>query len=151
MTPLVARASMMIAAQPERIFDAFVEPEALRAFWLAEASAPLRIGQPAHWTFLVPGAAAEATATTLDRPHRLAWDWSDGTKVEITIEPEGGETAVSVACSGFDGPAETQVATALATTEGFSIVLSDLKTWLESGRSAGLTAAKARLIIARGC
>ena len=151
MTPLVARASMMIAAQPERIFDAFVEPEALRAFWLAEASAPLRVGQPAHWTFLVPGAAAEATATTLDRPHRLAWNWSDGTKVEITIEPEGGETAVSVACSGFDGPAETQVATALATTEGFSIVLSDLKTWLESGRSAGLTAAKARFIIARGC
>ncbi len=151
MTPLVARASTMIAAEPARILDAFVEPDMLSRFWLASASAPLRLGQASHWTFLVPGAEAEATATALDRPHRLAWDWSDGTGVEITLEPEGAETVVAIACSGFDGSAETQVATALVTTEGFAIVLADLKTLLESGQSAGLTAAKARLIIARGC
>lgn len=151
MTPLISRASTMIAASPDRIFDAFVEPEWLCRFWLASASAPLCLGQPVRWTFLVPGAEADTTATALDRPHRLAWDWSDDTRVEITLEPEAEETVVSIACSGFGGPAETQVATALATTEGFAIVLSDLKTLLEGGRSAGLTAAKARLIIARGC
>jgi uncharacterized protein YndB with AHSA1/START domain len=151
MSEPVARASMMIAAAPERVFDALVEPDSLRRYWLAAASAPLRLGQPARWTFLVPGAEAETTATALDRPHRLAWDWSDGTTVEITIEAEGAETVVAVACSGFAGDAQARLATALATTEGFAIVLADLKTWLETGRPAGLTAAKARLITARGC
>jgi hypothetical protein len=37
----------------------------------------------------------------------------------------------------------------LAATEGFAIVLADLKTLLESGTSAGITSAKAKLIALR--
>jgi len=53
-------------------------------------------------------------------------------------------TLVSVAVSGFTGEGILEQAT--ATIEGFSIVLCDLKTLLESGASANLVRDKAELI-----
>jgi hypothetical protein len=49
-----------------------------------------------------------------------------------------------VQCSGFAG--EQSLAVATGTAEGFSIVLCDLKTLLETGRSANLVRDKAELI-----
>ncbi|MES2603948.1 MAG: hypothetical protein V4603_03365, partial [Pseudomonadota bacterium] len=57
-----------------------------------------------------------------------------------------GRTRVSVETSEFSGSdAAEQV---VNTTEGFTIVLCDLKTLLETGRSANLVRAKAELITA---
>ena len=56
---------------------------------------------------------------------------------------------MTIVNDGFSGVAHDQVEAALNSTEGFAIVLSDLKTLLEQGKSAGLTKAKARLIEAR--
>ena len=47
-------------------------------------------------------------------------------------------------CAGFAGP--DLLAQATDTIEGFSIVLCDLKTLLETGRSANLVRDKAELI-----
>jgi hypothetical protein len=57
---------------------------------------------------------------------------------------DGGATQVSVAVSGFAGAGMLEQAT--GTIEGFSIVLCDLKTLLESGNSANLVRDKAELI-----
>ncbi|MDI1274172.1 hypothetical protein [Polaromonas sp.] len=60
----------------------------------------------------------------------------------MTFKPQGaGATVVSVVASGFMEAAE-----AVGATEGFSIVLCDLKTLLESGISANLVRDKAELI-----
>ena len=53
-------------------------------------------------------------------------------------------TRVSVAVSGFAGAGILEQAT--GTIEGFSIVLCDLKTLLESGTSANLVRDKSELI-----
>lgn len=143
-----ARVTMWIEASPLDVFDAFVEPARLAAFWLSKADAPLAVGRTVRWRFMVEGAEARATATVTERGKRLAWDWGES-HVDIALEPFDGGTAVTLVNDRFNQPGMTPVESALNATEGFAIVLCDLKTLLESGKSAGLTKGKARLIEAR--
>ena len=64
----------------------------------------------------------------------------------VTLETFGSGTAVTIVNADFPGGHDDQVEVALNSTEGFAIVLCDLKTLLEQGRPAGLVRAKARLI-----
>lgn len=57
-----------------------------------------------------------------------------------------GETAVTLVNDNFPQQGDARVDVALNATEGFAIVLADLKTYLESGTSAGISRAKAKLI-----
>ncbi len=141
-----ASVSMLIEASPAAIYAAFVGPEWLTRFWLRSANMPLAIGRTARWEFMVPGAETETTATRLEQDRALSWRWSDGTSTSIDLEPMGDVTAVTVVCRDFAGDTSEQVEAALNACEGFTIVLCDLKTLLETGTSAGLVASKARLI-----
>jgi uncharacterized protein YndB with AHSA1/START domain len=143
---LRARVTMFIQASPDRVYSAFVEPEQLTKFWLSKASGPLRLGNTVHWNFLVEGTEIDATATTMDPARKLVWDWSDGSRVSIDFEEVDGGTAVTLVNDNFPQLGDERVAAALNATEGFAIVLADLKTYLESGTSAGISRAKAKLI-----
>jgi uncharacterized protein YndB with AHSA1/START domain len=147
--PPRARVTMLIEASAKDVYDAFIEPEILSRFWLSRSSGPLRVGEAVVWDFMVDGASAQTIATRLHTHSHIEWQWPDGA-VEIKFEPFDTGTAVTLINSGFQGDHPEQVEQALNATEGFAIVLSDLKTLLETGRSAGLTKAKAQLIQARG-
>lgn len=137
---------MIVRAAPAEIISAFVEPRKLAGFWLSASSAPLALGTTVHWKFLVPGAETDTTVTALEPGRRLAWKWSDGTTVDVELEELDGATAVTIVNAGFKGTADEIVNAALNATEGFSLVLADLKTMLESGTSANIVRDKARLI-----
>jgi uncharacterized protein YndB with AHSA1/START domain len=139
-----ARAEMLIRSSAQSCFDAFVNPDTIVKFWLDKTTGPLKPGATVTWHFMVPGAEDGVTVTEFSSPERLAFDWSDGIHVEMTFKPQGaGATVVSVVATGFKEAAE-----AVGATEGFSIVLCDLKTLLESGVSANLVRDKAELIAA---
>ena len=139
-------ASMLIRRPPGEVFAAFVNPTMLRKFWLSDASGPLAPGARVRWKFMVPGAEADVFVGRFEAPHHLSFDWSGGVHVDMAFESlESGTTRVSVAVSGFTG--DDILGQATATVEGFSIVLCDLKTLLESGNSANLVRDKAELII----
>lgn len=146
MTAIRARVTMWMDCPPERVFDAFVQPAALTCFWLSAADDALAVGRTVRWSFLVAGAEVDTTATRLERARELAWDWSDGSRVAIEFEPVDGGTAVTLVNDRFDGDA---VEAALNATEGFALVLADLKTWIETGASAGIVRGKAKLIALR--
>lgn len=141
-----ARVSMIVRAPPAEIISAFVEPDKLTDFWLSSSSAPLAVGATVHWKFMVPGAEVDTTATTLEPERAIAWSWSDGTTVDVELEEIDGATAVTVVNAGFQGTPEEIVEATLNATEGFALVLADLKTMLESGFSANIVRDKARLI-----
>lgn len=146
MSKPIAVAEILIRKPAADIFRAFREPGELEKFWLAKASGALEVGTTVEWDFMVEGAYAEATATELVPGEKIAWKWNDGSAVEIfLVEIEDG-TVVRVENSGFAGTEEEKVATALESTQGFTIVLCDLKILLETGKSPGLTKDKARLI-----
>lgn len=80
------------------------------------------------------GAEDTVTVTEFSPPGHLAFTWSDGSTVDMDFTPQGSRaTVVRVVAKGFKDAAE-----AVGATEGFSIVLCDLKTLLESGASASL-------------
>ncbi len=139
-------ASMLIRRPPAEVFSAFVNPMMLRKFWLSDASGPLAPGARVKWKFMVPGAEVDVVVRRFEAPHDLVFDWSGGLHVEMNFEPIDGEaTRAAVSVSGFAG--EGMLEQAVGTIEGFSIVLCDLKTLLETGTSAGLVRDKAALII----
>jgi uncharacterized protein YndB with AHSA1/START domain len=138
-------ASMLIRRGPAEIFDAFVDPDTLCRFWLDAASGPLAPDAVVEWRFKVPGVSDTITVTGFERPRRLSFRFSDGIEAVMTFEfHDGDATRVAVTCAGF--PEKELLARATDTVEGFSIVLCDLKSLLETGRSANLVRDKAELI-----
>ena len=138
-------ASMLIRRPPGEVFAAFVNPIMLRKFWLQDASGPLAPRARVKWTFMVPGAEETVQVRSFEAPQHLAFDWSDGVQVDMTFaawEPDA--THVRAAVSGLR--AEGQPQQVANVIEGFSIVLCDLKTLLETGASANLVRDKAELI-----
>ena len=127
--------------------DAFAEPDRITAFWLASTSGPLAKGARLTWHFMVPGVSDTLTVDACDRPHRIQLRWSDGSMTRIEFsEYAKGRTKVSVSAEVPE--TADHMDQVVNTAEGFTIVLCDLKTLLESGRSANLVRDKAELIAA---
>jgi uncharacterized protein YndB with AHSA1/START domain len=146
----VAKVSMLVRCPPAKAFEAFVHPEFLTKFWLSRASGPLEPGKTVTWDFMVPGASAKTHVEEMlhDRLIRLSWD--DATTVSFAFEPySDGGTRIEVINAGFSGDAEEVMAAALEATQGFTIVLCDLKAYLEHGQSMGFVRDKALLIEAK--
>ena len=140
-----SKSSMLIRRPVAEVFRAFVEPRMLTSFWLEATTGPLAKGAEVTWRFLVPGATETVTVTAFDDQRHIAFDWSNGISVSMTFEPYGkSSTRLAVEATGFRG--KTAEAAVVDATEGFTIVLCDLKTLLETGHSAGLVRDKAELI-----
>ena len=149
--PVVAKASLLIRRPAAAAFNAFTDPALLTQFWLNRASAPLTAGARVEWEFMVPGAKDTVEVLELVANQRLVIRWSDNTRAEWTFTAvDDSTTIVSVQHTGFSGPAHEAAAMAVESTQGFAIVLCDLKTLLETGTSAGLVRDKARLIAMDG-
>ena len=146
MAELLARAKMPIRRPAIEVFNAFVRPDLITKFWLEGTTGPLGQGAQVEWQFMVPGATEQVRVTAFEEPRRIAFVWS-GSALQVDMkffEEHQGVTVVSIEVRGFkDEDGTDQVVDA---TEGFSIVLCDLKVLLESGHSASLVKDKAELM-----
>ena len=140
---VVAKATFLIRKPANEVFNAFVDPQMLTRFWLSHASQPLALGQTAHWEFMVPGASVDTYVTAMEPNERIDFAWSDGSTVSLRFESICEGTIVRVENAGFQGSPEEIVENALEATQGFTIVLCDLKTLLEQGQSMNLVRDKA--------
>jgi uncharacterized protein YndB with AHSA1/START domain len=142
-----AKATTLIRKSIGDVFEAFVRPEVITRFWLKATSAPLAKNAEVTWHFMVPGASETVEVTSFEPPHLIAFDWSDGKHVTLSFavfKPD--ITQITAEVSGFDS--KDDVSDLVNATEGFTIVLCDLKTLMESGESANLVRDKAELIAA---
>ena len=140
-----AQVSQLIDCEPVDAFEAFASPEKIVQFWLDGASGRLSAGSQVEWRFMLPGVTDSVRVQAFSPPSLIELTWSDGsrTKFEFAAHAQG-RTKVSIAA---EVTAEVDfIEQVVNTTEGFSIVLCDLKTYLESGCSADLVRAKAELI-----
>ena len=145
MSEVMAHATMLIRAPVAEVFDAFADPRRISDFWLRSSSGPLARGAHVEWEFMLPGARETVDVMEFTRHGQIKFRWSSGTVVDMTFQQRAdGTTRVSVVVFGFSGP-ET-AAQAVGATEGFAIVLCDLKTLLETGKSGGMVRDKALLI-----
>jgi uncharacterized protein YndB with AHSA1/START domain len=147
MTNLIAKASQLLNCHAGEAFDAFVDPGKITQFWLESTTAPLSEHSEVTWSFMVPGAVETVVVDEFQPAELIAFTWSDGLKVRLEFSEQSvNKTRVSAEVQGFSG--DDAIDHVVNATEGFSIVLCDLKTFLESGQSAGLVRAKAELIAA---
>ena len=136
-----AKVEQLIRAPRSKTFDAFVNPEIIIKFWLDSTTGALTTDAQVEWVFMVPGATEKVQVTEFKEYERLAFQWSDGANVCMVFSDVDEGTRLTVTVAGFDKTSQ-----AVNAAEGFSIVLCDLKTLLETGRSANLVRDKAILI-----
>lgn len=147
MKPPSAEIELLIRRPAADAYRAFVEPEILTKFWLRSASQPLTPHGQARWEFLVAGAAATLEVRSMVANRHITTAWDDDTTIDFDFsELEPGLTLVRVTQTGFSGSPEEVVAKALDATQGFTIVLCELKALLEQHVTLYAVRDKARLI-----
>jgi len=139
-----AKAEMLIRKPVAEVFEAFVDPAITSRFWFTRGSGRLEPGKQVTWEWEMYGVSAQVSVKAVERNRRLLIEWpGDGgpTTVEwiFTSLPDG-TSFVSITNTGFTGDAEAVAAQAVASTEGFTLVLAGLKALLEHGVRLDLVA-----------
>ncbi|TWT00294.1 SRPBCC family protein [Reyranella sp. CPCC 100927] len=138
----VATAEMLIRKPVAEVFNAFVDPAVTTRFWFTKSSGRLVAGRPVQWTWEMYGFAMTIDVTAIEPDKRIVIDGFGDSTVTWTFTPRADGTYVSISNSGFQGDGDTQVKTAVGSTEGFAFVLAGAKAWLEHGITLNLIADK---------
>jgi uncharacterized protein YndB with AHSA1/START domain len=147
MKPPIAKIELLIRRPAADAYRAFVDPEVLTKFWLGRASAPLTPNGRVRWEFLVAGAAATLEVRSMIENRHIATTWDDDTTIDFSFsELEPTLALVCVTQAGFTGSPDEVVAKALDATQGFALVLCELKALLEQNVSLNAVRDKARSI-----
>ena len=123
--------SMLIRRPAQQVWEAFVDPDQIRRFWLARCSARLTVGATAHWEFKVAGSETDVDVVEADPGRLLLLRWDEGQLLRIEFEDRGDAALVRIYLDGFEG--DDAAGQAIDAISGFTLVLSSLKVWLEHG------------------
>ena len=137
----IARATMLIRRPVEEVFNAFVDPSVTTKFWFSRSSGPLIFGQTVTWYWDHYGVSGEVFVKDIEENRRIEIEWPTPVKWLFTPK-DSGSTFVSIIASGFTGTDDEKVAQALDSTEGFNLVISGCKAFLEHGLELNLVADK---------
>lgn len=130
-TSPVARATMLIRRPVEEVFNSFIDPVVTTKFWFSRSTGPLCVGKTVTWHWDHYGVSGEVFVKAIEENQRIEIEWP--TPVEWLFASRGDTTFVSITASGFTGTDDEQVAQALDSTEGFNLVISACKAFLEHG------------------
>jgi uncharacterized protein YndB with AHSA1/START domain len=130
---------VFIKATPEAIWDAITKPQFTEQYFHG-VRMELRDGR--RWSSMADGRAWDEAILEEDPPHRLVHDWTAGYDPELAaeavsrvtweIEPrENGMSLLTVVHDRLEGAPKTAANVA---GEGWMFVLSNLKTFLETGK-----------------
>lgn len=138
------QAAVLIHKPAAEIFEAIVNPEITRQFWIAKSSGRLELGKEVRWEF-PSHVSAQVLVRELVPNRRLVMDWWSGgsppTRVEWTLSAKpDGSTLVGVIHRGFQGDPASVAAQANTSSGGFSLVLAGMKALLEQNLQLNLVA-----------
>src|SRR5690606_11143117 len=115
----------------DEVFNAFVDPAVTTKFWFSRSTGKLSEGTTVTWYWDFYGVSGDVFVKAVEKNRRLVLEWPTPVEITFAEKPEG--TFVSVVASGFTGTLEGKIAQALDSTEGFNLVLSACKVFLEHG------------------
>lgn len=128
---------MLIRKPVAEVFEAFVDPAITSRFWFTKGSGRLEPGKQVTWEWAMYGVSAPVSVKAVEQNRRILIEWpGDGgsTTVEWRFTPLPDDTTfVSITNTGFTGDTEAAAKQAVASTEGFTLVLAGLKALLEHG------------------
>lgn len=140
-TPPVVKTAMLIRKPVAEVFQAFVDPAITTRFWFTKSSDRLTAGAQVRWDWEMYQVSTTVRVKALEEDRRLLIAWGDEelTEVEWRFLPgKDGTTLVRITEQGFAGSGDAQVARAIDSMGGFTMVLAAAKALLEHGVELGL-------------
>jgi uncharacterized protein YndB with AHSA1/START domain len=139
-----AKAEMLIRKPVAEVFEAFVDPDITSRFWFTKGSGRLEPRKQITWDWEMYGVSVQVRVKAIERNRRIYIEWP-GERAPTTVEwiftpLTDAATFVSITNAGFAGDADAVAAQAIASTEGFTLVLAGLKALLEHGIRLNLVA-----------
>lgn len=129
---------MLIRKPVSEVFEALVNPDITSEFWFTEGSARLEPDKSVEWTWDQFGIHATIKVTEIKQNQIIVFQWPTGEEdstyrtVEISFDARSKTTTfVHVVESGFDKKDKQLVEKIAGQTEGWALVLSGMKAWLE--------------------
>ncbi|GAA5521361.1 SRPBCC family protein [Aliifodinibius salicampi] len=142
---LNAKSGMLIRRSTGEVFEALVNPDVTTQFWFTKSSGRLEEGKTVTWTWGQFGVSADITVTKIEDNKLIQFQWPSGEEesayrtVRLSFESKaGGTTFVQVIESEFDKNDEQLINKIAGQTEGWALVLSAMKAWLEYGINLNL-------------
>jgi uncharacterized protein YndB with AHSA1/START domain len=130
------RKEVFIAAAPERVFRAFLEPEQLQRWFAAQATLDERIGGKFNYRW-ASGEGVDGVIVDLVPSRLLVMDWDEGegkgdTRLTVELIPDGDGTRLVLTNSGF-GAGEDWDSLYDGVDSGWRDLLQALNTWIVDG------------------
>lgn len=143
--PPAAKAGLLIRKPIAEVFEAFIDPAITSRFWFSRGSGRLDGGQPVTWYWDDYGVNAEVSPHAIIKDKLIFFTWpAPGdiiTTVEIHFSPRGKNAAfVTVEEKGWSAVNKKVIELVAGQTEGWTLVLTGLKAWLEHGIKLNLVA-----------
>jgi len=131
----VAKAEMLIRKPAAEVFEAFVNPAVTTKFWFTKSSGRLETGKQIRWDWEMFGYSTQVSVKAIEENKRILIEWPTHGRTTVVewlfTSRSDNTTFVSVTNSGFSGEGNEIVKQALDATEGFALLLSGLKAFLE--------------------
>lgn len=134
----IAKAQMLIRKPVNEVFEAFVDPEITSKFWFTKGSGRLEEGKSITWEWGQFGVQAAIWVTKIVLNQQISFEWPAGVEtdnhrtVNIRLEEKSEEaTFVTVEEKEFDVDDEAAIQHIVGQTEGWTLVLSAMKAFLE--------------------
>lgn len=138
-----AKAEMLIRNDIDTVFDAFVKPEITTKIWFTKSSGPLVEGEKVVWTWEMYNHSVEINVLEVIPNKSIKIDWGNYEKpslVEWNFTPMRDGTFVSITNTITNENPEQLLSEVRDSTEGFTLVLANLKALLEYDIKLGLVA-----------
>lgn len=137
MEKLTISTALQIGAEPEKVFNAIIDPELMKNYFISYGSAHMQQGETVSWEFPeFPGSFPVRVQEVVENS-KIRFEWDGDTQalqVEIRLEPtsDGQATIVYVEESDMDLSPEG-IKWLKGNTAGWANFLACLKAFLEHG------------------
>ncbi|WP_276480859.1 SRPBCC domain-containing protein [Paraflavitalea pollutisoli] len=140
-----AKASLLIRKPAADVFEAFIDPAHTTQFWFSRSTGKLEAGKSVTWYWDDYGVSGDVTAQMLTSDSLIVWTWPAQGNINSTVTitlARRGENAVFVTAeeTGWDAGTEGLHEILVGQTEGWALVLTGLKAYLEYGLRLNLVA-----------
>lgn len=131
-----AKAAMLIRKPISEVFNVFIDPEITTKIWFTKSSGKLYAGDTISWTWEMFDHTVEILVKSIIPDERIQIQWGENKDALVNWDFKkisDSQTFVTITNTGFVGTSEDLIAQIRDATEGFTLVLANLKAYLEYG------------------
>lgn len=125
---------MLIKRPVSEVFDAFIDPVITTKVWFTKSSGKLQMGETISWTWEMFDHTVEILVKSIVPNERIQIQWGENKNALVSWdfkEIDENRTFVTITNIGFIGISEEVIVQIRDATEGFALVLANLKAYLE--------------------